>query len=157
MDWAVGAKSIHGRGLGQGEGTQGHCSRTCRHSELALNFLFPAACFGACSGDASPWELACWKEDTPPQLRGADGVVTAAHRHAVMHQLYTAPERHAGVQGWHLQVLQLRGPFVAHNGSRSARVEFSWFPSGRTGAASSGLFHALLNPTPLFKPPSAGI
>lgn len=61
--------SIGGRGSGQGEGTQGHCSRTRRRSELALNFPFPAACFGACSGDASPWELARWKEDTL-QLRG---------------------------------------------------------------------------------------
>lgn len=150
---AVGAKSIQGRGSGQGEGTQGHCSRTCRRSELALNFVFPAACFGACSGDASPWELACWKEDTPPQLRGAGGVVTAAHRHAVMQQLYRALENHARVKGWHPQVLQLRGPFVAHNGSHSARVEFSWFLSGRVGAASSGRFHVLLNPPPLLQAP----
>lgn len=71
MDYAVGAECVRGKGSGQREGTQGHCSRTCRRLKLALNFLFPAACFGVCSGDASSWELACWKKVTKPQLGSA--------------------------------------------------------------------------------------
>jgi len=53
--------------------------------------------------------------------------VTAAHRHAVTQHLYMALKSRAGGKGWDLQVLQLQGPFVAHNSSHSAHVKFSCF------------------------------
>lgn len=62
---------MRGKGLGRREGTQGHCSRTRKCLKLVLNFLFLAACFGACSGDAASWELARWKEVTEPRLGSA--------------------------------------------------------------------------------------
>lgn len=82
--------------LRQREGTRGHC-RARRRSALALNFLFPAACFGECPGDASPWDFACWEEATELPRPCSRCRVTAAHRHAVTPQLYVLDTRHCQV------------------------------------------------------------
>lgn len=79
--------------------------------------------------------------------------VTAAHRHAMTQRLYMALKACAGVKGWDLQVLQLQGPFMAHNSSYSEHVKFSCFLLQRTGAVSPGLFHVLLNSTPALQAP----
>lgn len=135
--------------MGQREGTQGHCSRAYRLLKLALNFLFLLPVLECVLGMPPLGSLPVGRRLQRHSSAMLMLYMTAAHRHAMTQHLYIAPRSHAGVEGWHWQVLQLQGPFVAHNSIYSVHAQFSCFCLQRIGAVSSGLFHMLLNSTPL--------
>lgn len=83
----------------------------------------------------------------------ADAGLTVLHRHAVTQQLYTALESSWWGERMGFEGFTAPGTPRSPPGRQPVHVRLSWFLSQRIGAASSGLFHASLNPIPLSKPP----